>query len=441
MESENSLEKIAESIYFERSGLYFKEVLSSYYNENYRSAVVMLWSIAICDIIYKLQQLVDLYEDASAKAILDEVSGIQEKDLKSTSWEVKLIDRVHKETYLLDPPEYENLRYLQQKRHLSAHPTLRSTRELYSPNKETVRALIRNTLEDLLIKPPFYTRKIVNVLLEDIAEASSVINTKEKVKRYVESRYLSRAKPEVEISIFKALWKLVFRSEDQNCAKNRKINFDVISLVSSRRYELILSAIEKERDYFSEISTKPLQQSFLVIYLAKNPEIFNLLNESAQLKIRHSIENTYIGRIFGWFGKNSLQNHYNDLIAWIQKDKSEVSVPLELTQDKLDLLLEISDTDEWQHMFCCLISTYFGASKSFNQADQRFQEVIEPYIHFFGKDSILHLLTQIENNGQIYFRGKACSDHVMIRDRLIQIYGSEEKLENFPHFSSSVSED
>jgi hypothetical protein len=70
-----------------------------------------------------------------------------------------------------------------------------------------VRALIRNTLEDLLIKPPFYTKKIIDELLEDIAEAAPALNTREKVKRYVESRYLSRLKPEVELSIYRSLWK------------------------------------------------------------------------------------------------------------------------------------------------------------------------------------------------------------------------------------------
>jgi hypothetical protein len=58
--SEFSLESFAEKIHYGKTKDYFQEVLSSYQNRNYRSAVVMLWSVAVCDIVYKLQKLVDL---------------------------------------------------------------------------------------------------------------------------------------------------------------------------------------------------------------------------------------------------------------------------------------------------------------------------------------------------------------------------------------------
>ena len=199
--SEFSLEFFAEKIHYGKTKGYFQEVLSSYQNRNYRSAVVMLWSVAVCDIVYKLQNLVDLYDDKDAKSILDNVTALQNNDPKSSAWEIKLIEDTYNKTNLLDSLEYENLRYLQKQRHLSAHPILNSNRELHEPNKETVRALIRNTLEGLLIKPPFYTQNITDELLEDIAEAAPALNTREKIKRYIESRYLRRLKPDVELYI------------------------------------------------------------------------------------------------------------------------------------------------------------------------------------------------------------------------------------------------
>ncbi|TOP65400.1 hypothetical protein CGH11_24965, partial [Vibrio parahaemolyticus] len=77
---EFSLEKISESIHHGKSKSYFNEVLSSYHNGNYRSSVVMLWSVAVCDIVYKLQSLIDLYDDGSAKEILRDLTAIQEAD-------------------------------------------------------------------------------------------------------------------------------------------------------------------------------------------------------------------------------------------------------------------------------------------------------------------------------------------------------------------------
>ena len=44
-----------EKIYFAKTKEYFQEVMSSYSIGNYRTATVMLYSVAICDLQIKLQ--------------------------------------------------------------------------------------------------------------------------------------------------------------------------------------------------------------------------------------------------------------------------------------------------------------------------------------------------------------------------------------------------
>ena len=41
-----------EKIYFNKTREYFNEVMASYSIENYRSAIVMLYAVVICDLIY-----------------------------------------------------------------------------------------------------------------------------------------------------------------------------------------------------------------------------------------------------------------------------------------------------------------------------------------------------------------------------------------------------
>lgn len=433
--SEFSLENLSERIHYGKTKSYFQEVLSSYHNSNYRSAVVMLWSVAICDIVYKLQNLVDLYEDAVAQSILDELTALQSSDPKSASWEVKLIDDTYARTYLLNNSEYENLRYLQKQRHLSAHPTLNSDRELHTPNKETVRALIRNTLEDLLVKPPFYTQKITKELLDDIAESAQALNTKEKVKRYVESRYLNRLKPEVELSIFRTLWKLVFKANDEDCKKNIIINSQTLEVISKRNFGKILERIAGEKDYYSNVSSRSLNLDFLIFYLSKNPDVYSLLNEDAKLKIQHNVENTFVGKICGWFLSNSLEEHYKNVLALI-----ESNTYLNFTNGQLNFLLEISDTEEWQHLFCRLLSSYYCVSSNFNQADSRFQQAISPYLGLFDKEAIVFLIQQIEKNNQVYRRGGAIEEHKDIKKKLFELHGEEFDLSPYPHFRSNVED-
>lgn len=56
-----SIDELSEQIYSAKTREYFDEVIQSYYVGNYRSATVMLYSVVICDIVYKLNELIERY--------------------------------------------------------------------------------------------------------------------------------------------------------------------------------------------------------------------------------------------------------------------------------------------------------------------------------------------------------------------------------------------
>lgn len=143
---EYSLENLYEKINNSKSKSYFAEVLSSYHNENYRSAIVMLWSVVVCDVFFKLQDLSQIYGDSSANSILESIKNTKARNEKSSVWEMDIINKVYKDTGLLNSVEYEKLKYIQKIRHLSSHPTLDENGQLFLPSKEEVRALLRNAL-------------------------------------------------------------------------------------------------------------------------------------------------------------------------------------------------------------------------------------------------------------------------------------------------------
>lgn len=430
---EFSLNSFAEKIHYGKTKDYFQEVLSSYQNGNYRSAVVMLWSVAVCDIVYKLQYLVDLYDDKSAKSILIKLAKLQEEDPKSSAWEIQLIEDTYNKTSLLDSSEYENLRYLQKQRHLSAHPILNADKKLHKPNKDTVRSLIRNTLEGLLIKPPFYTKKITDEFLVNIAEAAPFLDTDVKVKRYVESRYLDRIKPEVELYIYKTLWKFVFNLNNENCSKNRDINFQVLEVITNRHREDIIKKISGNKDYYSNILPESIILNYLTFYLSKNSNFYELLNEDVKIKIQHHVQNNHIGRIYGWFLHNSLKDYYNNILSLIDENPHS-----SFTERHVKFLLKISDTVEWENLVCCIFSAYYCVSPDYDKADSRFQQAISPNIDLFDKEALLFLIKRIESNDQVYRRDKAIVDHKQIQQKLVQLYGEEFDLKPYPHFKGNV---
>ena len=121
---QDSLEYKSEKIYHHKTKEYFNEVLSSYHNGNYRSAVVMLYSVVVCDLIYKLQELSDRYSDTTAVSILTKIKMEKDQNPTNPKWEKTLIDEVITRTNLLEPQDKLNLEYLRDNRHLSAHPVL-----------------------------------------------------------------------------------------------------------------------------------------------------------------------------------------------------------------------------------------------------------------------------------------------------------------------------
>lgn len=423
-----SIEHLSEDIHSSKTKTYFTEVLSSYRNGNYRSAVVMLWSVSVCDVIYKLQHLVDIYNDAIAREILAEVSATQDAQPTSSAWEITLIDDVFRKTKLLDALEYENLRSLQKQRHLSAHPILNRDRELHSPNKDTTRALLRNTLEGLLTKPPFYTNKILDELIADLSESAKALNTKTKVNKYLESKYLQRLKPETQIAIFKTFWKFTFRLDNEECNKHRRLNLHVLECISSRQHRLIPDTIRDDQDFYGNIASGGMALTYLTYYLAKNPQLYDCLPDGTQLKILHHIDIDEHGKVLGWFTKNNLEAHYTDLLTWIVGEDYPT-----IDEELWTVLLSFEDSVEWQKCCCKLIGAYYAKSRSFNTADSRFQNAIQPNLSLFDTDAIIFMIEHIETNNQTFHRGRAETDHNMIIERIAELTDNFD-YSRFPHF-------
>lgn len=144
-----NIENLSLKINSEKTKIYFKEVSSSYYNGNYRAAMVTLYSVVINDILIKLEMLEEIYDDQTAISILDEIRTSQKSNPNNSDWEKDIIEKVKSRTNLLDNVDYANIISLKNHRHLCAHPIIDKDEKLYTPNQETVAAHIRNMLESI----------------------------------------------------------------------------------------------------------------------------------------------------------------------------------------------------------------------------------------------------------------------------------------------------
>lgn len=394
MNLDYSIENSAEKIQNVNTRTYFKEVYQTYINGNYRSSIVMLYSVLICDLVYKLRDLRDIYKDTKAKKILEEIEIIQKNNSNSPEWESKLVELIKTRTSLLEPSDIVSIESLQKFRHLSAHPVINNADLLYSPNKDTVQALIRNILDGVLINPPFFSNKIFDTLLSDLIEVKDKITDDDALDRYVKSRYLNRLKESDFKKVFRSLWKVVFITNDELSNQNRTINYKVLKVFILSNREICLDSITNDPHYFSNINADE-SVSRLITLLAIFPDIFGKLDPPLIEIINGKVEQDDDYKIIAWFLKGNLKDHLNQL-----KDNPLPSISI----GAFNFMKKLCQNNSCYKELLDYIIEYFALSNNFDMTLQRYNSFIHENANDFSLDQTLRLLTVSNENSQIYNR-------------------------------------
>lgn len=431
----------AENIHNSKTKGYFKEILESYHNGNYRATVVMLYSIVVCDLVYKLQELKEIYSDEKAIKILNEIEEIQIKNPKSPDWETELIKKLSERTTFFDISTYENILILQKHRHLSAHPVMDKNYELYTPNKETTRAHLRNMLEDILVKPPLVSNDVFNELITDISEKREYFPPQydnPQFERYIFTKYLNNAPKSTVHYIFKNLWKFTFRLINDKCNQNRDINYNALFIVFKKHKQELTALISEDKPYFSKIEKgNPCQ--FLISFISIFPEIYPYMEEHAKIIMRQeaSIRKDY--GIRAWYLEKNLKEHIDILRQEFNENK--IDFTLVDTSNIRNLSYLIRDTEEYEghEELIDFIAYVYNQSRSYNEADLRFGTLIEPHLKYFTLNNLTNLLTDLEKNDQLYTRGHAYTDHNLVKKYIEDNFNGKINLEDYPNFVSSTT--
>lgn len=423
----------SEEIYFKKTREYFKEVVSSYSNENYRSAIVMLYSISICDILFKLQELKDMYNDSMVAKILKKVEDLRNnKDcLSKSKWEKELVDEVYNETNLLDLESYTNLNHLYDYRNFSAHPALNENYELINPTKEITVAFIKSTLTNILIKPPIFIKNVLGMLTDDLNEKSKIyINEYEKLHDYLKNKYFSKMPDSMKFKIFITLWKFCFnKPDDELCMKNLKINRKCLQILTEEIGDEIIKKIDDEKEKFS-VATDEKCIFSLIIYLSHFPKIYTNLADDVKLHIDSVIEKNSNAKAVSWFVCNDYSAHLNIL---------KVNYSLLLTEETIEYMVKTySDLGKESELYDFFIF-YYGDSQSFDMADERFDFVIAPYLDSFIASQLKKLLEYCNDNSQIYRRWAAYSSNTKIAKAILQKLGKDFDFSEYKKFDFDKS--
>lgn len=166
-----SIDELMNHIHDARSKECMKEVLSCFYSDNLRSAVVMLYATVVSDLYYKITDLVAIYNDTGAEEIKKYVDDEWHDHPKLPTWETEMPKRCREKNKILTNESYAHFCHLQDERNLCAHPVI-TRNDLYRPSFATVQGLIMDMLTGILCKPSFLSKGFIDTFTDDIESAS-----------------------------------------------------------------------------------------------------------------------------------------------------------------------------------------------------------------------------------------------------------------------------
>ena len=404
------IDKLRQQIQDGRTREYFDEVLSCYYSGNYRSTIVMLYATVICDIVYKLDELVTVYGDTRAQQILNEINTLQTQNPTSAEWERQLVEKCKDANRVLEIPDYSNVVSLQNLRHLCAHPVINGNKELYHPNEYIVLGHIHNMLNGILTKSAYYRKNLFNIFLTDIANAKSKFVANRDLENYITLKFLDKLNGvDDEFFFFKSLWKIVFELDDQDCRDNREVNFTSLLLMVKRHKDIFLERYDNQKTYFGQhVHTDASRRMrMLVKFFDYYPEFMEKLPEDVKLTINNSIDQSQDLSALAIFRATNVVDHIFNARPETEGSASFLSLYL---QENINPAFALDYNIQ-----------HYGRSFSYDAGDSRFTEFIEPYVYQFTIEQLSRIVGCVNDNSQLYDRRRARRDNTLIYNRIVEL--------------------
>lgn len=414
-----NIENLSERINSEKTKEYFKEVSSSYFNGNYRAAIVTLYSVVINDILIKLETLEEIYNDATAKDILNEIKLFQSANPSNPDWEKNIIEKVKDRTNLIDNVDYAHIQALKNDRHLCAHPVIDKEDKLYTPNKEAVAAHIRNMMESLFLKPAILSKKILKTLLIDLADKKEILIDDDSVEKYIKAKYLSNLNPKIELDIFRDLWKFVFNLTNDEASINRIVNFKALYYIFKRNLAQCIERIRNETEFYSNISDIPQIIHLLIRFLSENEFLSKNFREDVQLLILNQVKNDFSAKVVAWFLDKSYIDHLKS-ITEITKEFYNSGYKTDASYQAYKRLFQIGISKGYKKEVIDFIIWKYSSSRSYYEADKNYDNILFPNLEYFSAPEMDNLCEKVNENQQVYGRNKASEDHLELKNYIIK---------------------
>ncbi|HFM8152513.1 TPA: hypothetical protein ACHAKI_001709, partial [Enterococcus faecium] len=410
-----------------------EEVRSSFYQGNYRSAIAVNYSALILDLIDKLSDLANIYEDNTSKKILEDIARLRKSDPNSPKWEMELLEKAYSSTELIDSYEYEDLKYIKDQRNYSAHPVVTyngNTWELRDITKETCQDVIRKSYEIIFLKNPILGKKVTIEIIQYASRIHAMSVTPEEFHSALKNSYLNKLSEKAKENLCKTAFKFVFQLSygNEEADRDRESTFRLLNALIFDNKEFYLNILKKEiaKYRFTAESREEINKSlgenqqitytkgfFLLTFIATHPELQHDFSDETIQNLQISIndfkpkqqvlteiEYYYRLRSLAVLGNNNeeLQNHLNSLVDPILQQKMRVSsLPSSTLETIYNQYLYFGEKE----MFIDFMIEHLTDASSFRLADKD-MEVLPWIYNKLNQEQFNKLLYNLNGNNQFY---------------------------------------
>lgn len=418
MDNIYNLSKVNDS----RTKEYFEEILANYSIGSYRTSIVQLYTVTVSDLLFKLENISNeiriLDDDHTLVRLYDNIKQQIKDEPYNSAWEKDLIDRIHKDTELIDNHTIVQLNALKNIRNLSAHPSFIDGSDgelsIFNPTQNEVVTFIKIMYENIFIKPPFYIGNTVEYFTETLSMRKSTFkNDYDFMESYLKENFFSKMDSSLLFKLFKSLWKLTFLVDNDDVEEDREVLYYSILILAKYFRENksavnIIDLMSKSNTKLEIDTSNSAKVFYLTCFLIKNSDIYSFIKEIGKKEFENVLEDDSNVQVLAHFFSRDLDAH-------IEKIDEPIEQCHEITIKMLHTYYtEVGYIDKINKL---LIKKYSEAI-SFNMADISFKRYIEPYYTKFTDNNLISFFEETNNNSQLNSRGRARSENSIIKEEV-----------------------
>lgn len=400
---------------------YFSEVISCYENHNYRAAILVLYTVILYDLTYKLEELRDEYEDSNAKQLLEEVQKKINSSGDKSSWENLLLDKLYESTdfEIVDDNLWSTIQAVKLKRNLSAHPSFDKEQQIYQPTRELTLGFIKEIYETLLTKSAHFMSRGLERVFESFEQKKSHFNIRNFYEdsednnyeyNYFYNRFYSRMSMPLKKKFFKSVWAMTFEKNNEEL-ENNFLNLFVIIKVLEQDEQLFKDFIlgKIKSDKIKDIIDLDIPINKFILFLNFYPDYYQHLHSDVQERIEKKFKEI---------------NHY--LYTWYTKENIPEYIEMIMADDNIKDLDKISSDQIKLFNFICkekgtievfnkfslkILNKYVPVWLGFDDANRIMKNFILPYLNDFNEEDYFEYAQIRKLNNQIYGRDRDSDDN------------------------------